>query len=187
MVLRLSASYAVITITLLSLFGAFLYWSLKESLEVSARNTLADKISVMRQILRERPNDQEALEEEVQWESTARRQSIYYSRLLQDNGTLVIQSAGAQDLIPKLSLCPSAAPEDRAIGETGEFHPAPERTLLISSAWITSDGAGQSALDKPQRFIYTVALETTTEQNILHDYRDKLLLRIQKIEEKYDR
>src|SRR5260221_10034080 len=62
-VFRLSASYALITIALLALFGAFLYWSLKESLEVSARNTLADKISVMRQILSERPNDQEALEE----------------------------------------------------------------------------------------------------------------------------
>jgi hypothetical protein len=57
MVFRLSASYAVITITLLSLFGAFLYWSLKEGLGINARNTLADKISVMRQILRERPND----------------------------------------------------------------------------------------------------------------------------------
>ena len=76
MVLRLSASYAAITIALLSLFGAFLFWSLKESLENDARNTLADKISVIRQILRERPNDQEALEEEVQWESTARRQSV---------------------------------------------------------------------------------------------------------------
>src|SRR3984885_11188431 len=150
MVFRLSAAYAVITITLLSLFGAFLYWTLKESLEVSARNTLADKISVMRQILHERPNDQEALEEEVQWESTARRRSVYYSRLLQDNGTLVIQSAGAQDLIPQTSLCPSPAAEDRSIGETREFRPAPERTLLISSAWAISDGAGTPEANQPQ-------------------------------------
>jgi two-component system, OmpR family, heavy metal sensor histidine kinase CusS len=176
MVFRLSAAYAVITITLLSLFGAFLYWTLKESLEVSARNTLADKISVMRQILHERPNDQEALEEEVQWESTARRRSIYYSRLLRDNGTLVIQSAGAQDLIPQISLCPSPAAEDRSIGDTREFRPAPERTLLVSSAWATSAGAGTPGVNQPQRFIYTVALDTTPEQNILRDYRDKLLL-----------
>src|SRR5260370_38219462 len=94
-VIRLSASYALITIALLALFGAFLYWSLKESLEVSARNTLADKISVMRQILSERPNDQEALEEEVQWESTARRRSVYYSRLLTNTGDRVMKSPGA--------------------------------------------------------------------------------------------
>src|SRR5579863_10300449 len=152
MVFRLSASYAVITIALLSLFGAFLYFSLKESLQVSARNTLADKISVMREILRERPNDQEALEEEVQWESTARQSSVYYSRLLREDGTLVIQSSGAAGLIPKLSLCPTPAPENRPFGETREFRPAPERTLLVSSAWATSAGAGVAAQGKPQRF-----------------------------------
>ena len=175
MVFRLSASYAVITITLLSLFGAFLFWSLKESLGINARNTLADKISVMRQILSERPDDQEALEEEVKWESTARRQSVYYSRLLRENRTLVIQSPGAQDLIPELSRCPPPSAENQSIGETREVHPAPERTLLISSAWITSGGE-KSAVSAPQRFIYTVALDTTTEQNFLHGYRDKLLL-----------
>jgi len=173
-VVRLSASYALITIALLSLFGAFLYWSLKESLEVTARNTLADKISVMREILTERPNDQEALEEEVQWESTARRQSVYYSRLVQENGALVIQSAGAQSLIPPLSACPPPAPEDRPIGETQEFHPAPGQTLLVSSAGATASGAGKPAAD--QRFIYTVALDVTTERHILNDYRNKLLL-----------
>ena len=86
MVLRLSISYAVVTIALLSLSGGILYWFLRGSLEAEARNTITDKISVMRQILRERPNDREALEEEVQWESTARSQSVYYSRLMQDVG-----------------------------------------------------------------------------------------------------
>ena len=176
MVFRLSASYAVITIAILSLFGAFLYWSLKQSLETSARDTLADKISVMRQILSERPDDQEALEEEVKWESTARRQSIYYSRLLRDNGTMVIQSPGAQDLIPELSQCPPPAAENRSIGETRDVQPTPGRTLLITSSWLTSNGAAKSTASVPQRFVYTVALDTTTEQNFLHDYRDKLLM-----------
>jgi two-component system, OmpR family, heavy metal sensor histidine kinase CusS len=176
MVFRLSAAYAVITILILSFFGAFLFWSLKQSLETDARNTLADKISVMREILRERPNDQEGLEEEVQWESTARRQSVYYSRLVRDNGALVIQSPGAQDLIPELSQCPPPAAENRPIGETREIRPVQGRTLLISSAWMTSGGAEKSAASGAQRFVYTVVLDTTTEQNFLHDYRDKLLL-----------
>ena len=174
-VFRLSASYALITIALLSLFGAFLYWSLKESLEANARNTLADKISVMREILRERPNDHEALEEEVQWESTARSRSVYYSRLLREDGTLVIQSAGAQALIPQLSSCPEPVAEDRPIGETMTFHPMPEKTLLVSSAWITS-GANNSPIGKPQRFMYTVALDVGTDRDILRDYRNKLFL-----------
>jgi hypothetical protein len=104
----LSAAYAAITIALLSISGACLYWCLKASLDENARSTLADKISVLRQILRERPDDEEALEEEVKWESTARHQSVFYGRLQQRDGTLVIQSPGAEDLIPDSSKCPPA-------------------------------------------------------------------------------
>jgi two-component system heavy metal sensor histidine kinase CusS len=46
----------------------------------------------------------------------------------------------------------------------------------VCSAWATSAGAGDAAQGKPQRFIYTVALDTSTEQGVLHDYRNKLLL-----------
>jgi two-component system heavy metal sensor histidine kinase CusS len=176
MVLRLSVSYTVVTIALLSLSGGLLYWRLKGSLEVDARNTLTDKISVMRQILRERPNDREALEEEVQWESTARSQSVYYSRLTQDVGTLVIQSPGAQTLIPGLADCPAPVAEDRPLAETREYHPIPGERLLLASAWVPSPASGGEPPNEPHRFIYTVALDITPEQNILRAYRNNLLL-----------
>jgi hypothetical protein len=144
MVLRLSVSYAVVTIALLSLSGGLLYWRLKGSLEVDARNTLTDKISVMRQVLRERPNDREALEEEVQWESTARSQSVYYSRLTRDVGTLVIQSPGAQTLIPGLADCPAPVAEDRPLAEAREYHPIPGKTLLLASAWCPAQRVGEN-------------------------------------------
>jgi two-component system heavy metal sensor histidine kinase CusS len=165
-----------VTIALLSLSGGLLYWFLKGSLEVNARNTLADKISVMRQILRERPNDREALEEEVQWESTARSQSVYYSRLTRDVGALVIQSPGAQTLIPDLADCPAPATEDRPLGETREYHPTPGKTLLLASAWVPSSASGGEPPNEPHRFIYTVALDITPELNILRAYGNNLLL-----------
>jgi two-component system heavy metal sensor histidine kinase CusS len=176
MVLRLSISYAVVTIALLSLSGGILYWFLRGSLEAEARNTITDKISVMRQILRERPNDREALEEEVQWESTARRQSVYYSRLKQDVGALVIQSPGAETLIPDLARCPPPATENRPLDETREYHPIPGQTLLLGSAWVSSSASAGESPDEPHRFIYTVALDITPEQNILLAYRNNLLL-----------
>ena len=176
MVLRLSASYAVITIVLLSLSGAILYWLLKDSLEVDSKNTLVDKIAVMRQILRERPDDREALEEEVQWESTARHQSVYYARLLREGDDVVIQSPGAQDLLPGSREWPSPVAEDRPLGETREYHPTPGRTFLLCSARISSSAGGRVAANQPERFIYDVALDITPEQNILRDYRNNLLL-----------
>jgi two-component system, OmpR family, heavy metal sensor histidine kinase CusS len=130
----------------------------------------------MRQILRERPNDREALEEEVQWESTARSQSVYYSRLTRDVGTLVIQSPGAQTLIPGLADCPAPVAEDRPLAEAREYHPIPGKTLLLASAWVPSPASGGERPNELHRFIYTVALDITPEQNILRAYRNNLLL-----------
>ena len=47
---------------------------------------------------------------------------------------------------------------------------------MVSSAWVTSPGAGKGGGDHSQRFVYTVALDISTERNILNDYRNKLLL-----------
>jgi two-component system, OmpR family, heavy metal sensor histidine kinase CusS len=72
------ALFTASAIVLLCAAGAFLYWELKQILRAEDESTLADKIAVMRDILRERPDDLNALEEEVQWESIARTHAVYY-------------------------------------------------------------------------------------------------------------
>jgi hypothetical protein len=91
-------------------------------------------------------------------------------------GALVIQSPGAQTLIPDLADCPAPATEDRPIGETREYHPTPGKTLLLASAWMPGSGSGGEPPDEVHRFIYTVALDITAEQSILGAYRNNLLL-----------
>ena len=112
----------------------------------------------------------------MKWESTARHQSVFYGRLEQNNGTLVIQSPGAQNLIPDPSRRPAAVDEDQPLGETREYHPAPGRTLLLASAKMGRPAIGGNSSDRNQHLIYTVALDTTPEQNILRNYRNSLLL-----------
>jgi two-component system, OmpR family, heavy metal sensor histidine kinase CusS len=173
---RLSAAYAAITIALLSISGACLYWCLKASLDENARSTLADKISVLRQILRERPDDEEALEEEVKWESTARHQSVFYGRLQLSDGPLVMQSPGAEHLIPDSSKWPPATKENQSLGETREYHPGPDKTMLLATAKMVSPPLERGTSGPERHFVYTVALDTTPEQNVLRDYRNNLLL-----------
>jgi len=48
---------------------------------------LADKVHVLRTMLRERPDDSDALREEVELESAARRYEQFYIRLLDENNT----------------------------------------------------------------------------------------------------
>jgi hypothetical protein len=66
--------------------SAFLHWVLRENLRAEDRDTVADKIAVLRNILEERSDNLDALKEEVQWESTARKRSVYYARLLNEAG-----------------------------------------------------------------------------------------------------
>jgi two-component system, OmpR family, heavy metal sensor histidine kinase CusS len=127
-----------------------------------------------RQILRERPDDEEALEEEVKWESTARHQSVFYGRLQLSDGTLVMQSPGAERLIPDSSKWPPVTNENQPLGETREYHPGPDKTMLLASAKMVSPAVERAT---PERhFVYTVALDTTPQQNVLGDYRNNLLL-----------
>ena len=79
-VARLALLYTVLSTVVLCAVGFFLYWTLVQSLRSEEQSILADKVAVLRQILRERPQDRNALEEEIEWESTARRQAVYYAR-----------------------------------------------------------------------------------------------------------
>jgi two-component system heavy metal sensor histidine kinase CusS len=52
----------------------------------------------------------------------------------------------------------------------------PGKTLLVGSAWVLSSASRGEPPNEPKRFIYTVALDITPEQNILLAYRNNLLL-----------
>jgi two-component system heavy metal sensor histidine kinase CusS len=65
---------------------ASLYVVLLSELDRSTDLFIADKLNVLRTMLRERPNDVDALREEVELESAARRYEQFYIRLLDQRG-----------------------------------------------------------------------------------------------------
>src|SRR5580692_1209326 len=81
---RLTAGYALAGLILVILSTASLYLVLVSELNKSTELFLGDKLNVLRTMLRERPNDREALEEEVELETAARRYEQFYIRLLDD-------------------------------------------------------------------------------------------------------
>src|SRR5258708_30417613 len=87
--------------------GFFLYWTLVQSLRSEEQSILADKIAVLCQILRERPQDRNALEEEIEWESTARRQTGYYTRLIL-RGRTIVESPDFRSLLPSHAVFTTA-------------------------------------------------------------------------------
>jgi two-component system, OmpR family, heavy metal sensor histidine kinase CusS len=91
---RLTAGYALAGLSLVFLATASLYLLLRSELEKSTDLFLADKLHVLRTMLRERPEDIDALREEIELESAARRYEHFYIRLLDDRDTPILTTPG---------------------------------------------------------------------------------------------
>jgi len=94
---RLAAGYALAGLTLVFLATVSLYLVLRSELEKSTDLFLADKLHVLRTMLRERPDDWDALREEIELESAARRYQQFYIRLSDANGAPLLTTPGMAD------------------------------------------------------------------------------------------
>jgi two-component system, OmpR family, heavy metal sensor histidine kinase CusS len=94
---RLTAGYAVAGLFLVFFATVSLYLVLVSELDKSTDLFLADKVHVLRTMLRERPDDWDALREEVELESAARRYEQFYIRLLDERNAPLLMTPGMAD------------------------------------------------------------------------------------------
>jgi two-component system, OmpR family, heavy metal sensor histidine kinase CusS len=101
---RLTASYALAGLFLVFSATASLYFVLVSELEKSTDLFLADKVHVLSTMLRERPDDWDALREEIELESAARRYEQFYIRLLDERDTVLLMTPGMEDQLDLAQL-----------------------------------------------------------------------------------
>src|ERR1700689_3125864 len=101
---RLTAGYALAGLFLVSFATASLYLVLVSELEKSTDLFLADKVHVLRTMLRGRPDDWGARREEVELESAARRYEQFYIRLLDERNTPLLMTPGIADQLDLAQL-----------------------------------------------------------------------------------
>ena len=101
---RLTAGYALAGLVLVILATASLYLVLLSELEKSTELFLGDKLHVLRTMLRERPDDTDALREEVELETAARRYEHFYIRLLDERNMPLMTTPGMGDEIDLAEL-----------------------------------------------------------------------------------
>lgn len=87
---------------------AALYFVLVKELERSTDLFLADKVNVIRTMLRDRPVDEDALREEVELESAARQYEQFYIRLLDERNIPWMSTPGMSEQL-ELEKFPSPA------------------------------------------------------------------------------
>ena len=113
---RLTAGYTLAGFSLIFFSIVSLYLVLVGELEKSTDLFLADKVHVLRTMLRERPGDQDALHEEIELESAARRYEQFYIRLLDERNTTLLMTPGMAAQLDLTQL-------------TGQTQSHPDRTV----------------------------------------------------------
>jgi two-component system, OmpR family, heavy metal sensor histidine kinase CusS len=160
---RLTAWYVLAALALVVFATASLYFLLVQELQKSTDLFLADKMNVVRTMLRERPDDWDALREEIELESAARRYQQFYIRLLDERNVPLLTTPGmAEQLdLPQLTAQTQGRLEraERMKGRDG-------RLFLVTSAAAAVGGSTQS--DTMQ-----IAIDVSQQEALLARYRQR--------------
>jgi len=164
---RLSAWYVLAGLGLVVFASASLYYVLVAELDKSTDLFLADKLHVIGTMLRERPDDWDALREEIELESAARRYQQFYIRLLDDrSGSLLTTPGMAEQLdLSQLTAQTKIHPERtiRMKGLTGRLF-----SVTSAKAPVGADGLRNDTVQ--------IAIDVSTQEELLALYRRRFLL-----------
>ena len=110
----LTVFYTLSASAILFLASAFLYYVMDTSSEAEDRQSLADQVEVLRSILREKPEDTEALKMEIQFVGSAGRFAKYYARVLTKEGKVLIQARDMERSLPPPDAFPPPVDESNS-------------------------------------------------------------------------
>ncbi len=159
---RLTAAYSMAGLLLVLLATASLYIVLRTELDRSTELFLADKVHVLRTMLRERPEDEDALREEIELESAARRYQQFYIRLLDEHGVPIMTTPEMAEQLDLAQLASrTGGRSERSIQMAGTHG----RPFRVTTATL--------AVGMPPAHNYTaqIAIDVSQEEDLLARYR----------------
>lgn len=158
----MSAAYSLGGLTMVILATVSLYIVLRTELDRSTELFLADKLHVLRTMLRERPDDEDAFREEIELEAQARRYQQFYIRLLDEHGAPIMTTPGMAEQLDLANLSTlTRGRSERSIAMTGKDG----RPFRVTSAAAAS-GTPPAPIDTVQ-----IAIDVSQEEQLLTRYR----------------
>lgn len=159
---RLTAGYALAGLCLVVLATGSLYLVLRTELKKSTDLFLADKLHVVRTLLRERPEDWDGLREEVELESAARRYEQFYIRLLDETKTPLLTTPGMGEQLDLLQLSKLVQSNPSRVffmkGSHGQFFRVTSASAEVGSPSIRTD-------------LIEIAVDVSQQEALLARYR----------------
>jgi two-component system heavy metal sensor histidine kinase CusS len=160
---RLTAWYVLAALALVVFATASLYFLLVTELQKSTDLFLADKVNVLRTMLRERPDDSDALREEIELESAARRYQQFYIRLLDERNVPLLTTPGMAE---QLDLSHLTAQTQGRPERAEEMKGKNGRLFFVTSAAAAVGGSAQT--DTVQ-----IAIDVSQQEELLARYRHR--------------
>ena len=159
---RLTAAYSLAGLLLVLLGTASLYMVLRAELDKSTDLFLADKLHVVRTMLRERPDDEDGLREEIELESAARRYQQFYIRLLDEHGVPILTTPGMAEQLNLAELVSRTQEHpERSISMVGKHGQA--FRVAIATAQVGTPPVGNDTIQ--------IAIDISQEEALLARYR----------------
>jgi two-component system heavy metal sensor histidine kinase CusS len=159
---RLTAAYALAGLLLVLLATASLYLLTVTEMERSTSLFIADKFNVLRTLLLERPNDWEALQEEIDLETAARRYEQFYIRLLDERNRPLLVTPGMEE---RLDLEQLTSQSKSHSGRTFRMNGRNERVFRVATA-TAPVGSPPTRTDTIQ-----IAVDVSQQEDFLQRYR----------------
>ena len=166
---RLTVLYVVSAFGILFLSTIFLYWVLASRLEKEDAQFLVTKVSLLREILTEEPNDPEVIHEEVEWESAPFRLAKYYVRILDPQHKIVIETANMSSIVPT-NVFPQPAGVMQTPSQASRWKSKSGHNLLLMTALAKLGGPNGKTR------VLQLALDISQEDQLIVDYRQQLLI-----------
>lgn len=170
MALRLTTLYALATMTILLGVTGVVYWSVKHYLWVENRAMLADKVNVIRLILRDYSGNLSKLQQRIDASNQAQTHALYYGRILRHDGATEVVATPAMDQrVPAPDRFPPPAVLDGDLSHLESWTSPSGRSYILGAAWMTVGRSGRN------KILYQLALDVTAEEKILAKCRMVIL------------
>lgn len=166
---RLTVLYFVSAFGILLVSTAFLYWVLADRLVKEDGQFLAAKIGLLREILKEEPNNRDVLREEVKWETAPFRLAKYYARIIGPSGSIIIETDRMREVAP-VDIFPKPAGLSEMPARATKRKSTNGHNLLLMTALAKAGGAGGGVR------VLQLALDISHEDELTFDYRKQLIL-----------
>jgi two-component system heavy metal sensor histidine kinase CusS len=162
---RLTLWYAAAAFVLVAVATGSLYWVLARSVERHDDQFLADNMRIVRGLLRERPRDDAALRQEVEWEGAVRRYARVYICILDESRNILMETPGSRALMKPHPVAAADVGED--LDAAIDFVTPAGAPMRLVAAWAQV-GNG------PERRLIKIALDRTEALALLGSYRTRL-------------